>query len=228
MVPSSGHVVSQWGDYVLFGSYGSNVRKLPFTAFVGLAALTAACAAIGGPTTSGSAGDTNPATGASVASSGHLVVLSDPRHVTYSLTPANCHTHGNTPDTVLPDPTCTPGGIDPAVTQANLSTTICKSGYTSTVRPPSSQTSKAKRAQYAAYGIPANTTSELDHLVSLELGGNNDIANLWPEAGRIPNPKDKVENALHRAVCSGKVKLSAAQNAIARDWTTAEHDLGVG
>jgi len=128
---------------------------------------------------------------------------------------------------VLPDPSCTPGGIDPSVTQSNLSSTICRSGYTSTVRPPVSQTSTAKRAQYMAYGIPAGTRSELDHLVSLELGGNNDVANLWPEVGVIPNPKDSVENALHRAVCSGKAKLADAQNAIATDWTTAEHVLGL-
>jgi hypothetical protein len=64
-------------------------------------------------------------------------------------------------------------------------------------------------------------------LVSLELGGANDVKNLWPEVGSLPNPKDKVENALHRAVCSGKVTLAAAQHAIATDWMTAEHSLGL-
>jgi hypothetical protein len=69
--------------------------------------------------------------------------------------------------------------------------------------------------------------SELDHLVPPELGGSNDITNLWPEAGRVPNPKDKVENALNRAVCAGKVSLAAAQNAIASDWLTARARLGL-
>jgi hypothetical protein len=75
--------------------------------------------------------------------------------------------------------------------------------------------------------VPAGTTSELDHLVSLELGGSNDEANLWPEIGKVPNPKDTVENDLHDAVCSGKVTLAAAQQAIASDWTTAEQRLGL-
>ncbi|HEV2637316.1 MAG TPA: hypothetical protein VGX23_19345 [Actinocrinis sp.] len=113
------------------------------------------------------------------------------------------------------------------MTQANIATTICRSGYTDTVRPSVSQTDKAKKTLYADYGIPTGTTSELDHLVSLEIGGSNDVANLWPEVGTVPNPKDKVENALHDAVCSGKVPLAAAQQAIAADWTTAEHVLGL-
>jgi hypothetical protein len=124
-----------------------------------------------------------------------------------------------------PDPACTPGSFDPAVTQANLTTTICMSGYTSEVRPPSSATDKAKKALYTAYGFPNSKSGELDHLVSLELGGSNDVANLWPEIGKIPNPKDSVENVLHKAVCSGKVTLAAAQNAIADNWQTAERVL---
>ena len=36
----------------------------------------------------------------------------------------------------LPDPVCTPGAADPAVTQDNIDSTICTSGYTATVRPP--------------------------------------------------------------------------------------------
>jgi hypothetical protein len=148
----------------------------------------------------------------------------DPKQVTDSITIGTCHFQAGP----RPDPQCTPGSFDPAVTQANIQTTICRSGYTATVRPPVDQTEKAKHALYGAYGVPAGTTSELDHLVSLELGGSNDEANLWPEIGKVPNPKDKVENALHDAVCSGKVTLAAAQQAIASDWTTAEQRLGVG
>jgi hypothetical protein len=191
------------------------------TTFVCLALATACSSTL----TSGSVPEPS---GSSVPKSGaaHLVVLSDPGQVTYSVHPANCHTTGSGTQ-ILQDPSCTPGGIDPKVTQSNLASTICKSGYTSTVRPPSSQTGKAKRAQYVAYGVPDGTTSELDHLVSLELGGNNDIANLWPEIGKLPNSKDKVENDLHRAVCSGKVKLADAQRAIATDWRTAEHQFAL-
>ena len=187
--------------------------------------LASACKPTTGADGSGSTASTQQQAGRAAGS--HLVVLSDPGHVTYSIHPTSCHATGSGPTSVRPDPTCTPGGIDPAVTQANLKTTICKTGYTSTVRPPESETGKAKKLQYTNYGIPAGTTSELDHLVSLELGGDNDIANLWPEVGKLPNPKDSVENRLHRAVCAGTVKLADAQEAIAKDWTTAETKLGI-
>jgi hypothetical protein len=161
----------------------------------------------------------------SSASTHRLKRIHDPGHVTYSIHLRSCHArdHGK-----LPDPACTPGSIDPAVTQRNIHRTICKAGWTSKVRPPESQTEWAKyHVAYPAYHIPRRDVSELDHLVPLELGGSNDITNLWPEVGRVPNPKDKVENALNHAVCDGRVTLAAAQLAIATDWLTAEKRLGL-
>jgi hypothetical protein len=128
---------------------------------------------------------------------------------------------------MLPDPSCTPGAIDPAVTQANIGSTICRSGYTTTVRPPESQTEAFKwHVAEPAYG-QHDVSGELDHLVSLELGGANDARNLWVEAGPIPNPKDPVENALHRAVCDGRITLRAAQHEIASNWIKAAASLGI-
>jgi len=128
----------------------------------------------------------------------------------------------------LPDPRCTPGSVDPAVTQADIRSTICKKGWTATVRPPESQTERFKYdVAYPAYGTPQSERTELDHLVPLELGGSNDATNLWPEYPPTPNPKDKVEDALNAAVCDGRVKLAAAQTAIAADWLTAEKKLGL-
>lgn len=150
-----------------------------------------------------------------------LKQVHDPGHVTGVIT-GPCRARGQ-----LPDPACTPGAIDPAVTQADIRSTICVRGWTARVRPPVPETSVFKRLAYAAYGIPAGTASELDHLVPLELGGANDAANLWPEAGRVPNAKDETESVLHTAVCSGKVTLAAAQDAIAADWLTAGQILGL-
>jgi hypothetical protein len=145
--------------------------------------------------------------------------------VTYSIHIKSCHARDSGK---LPDRTCTPGSIDPAVTQKDIHSTICKSGWTAKVRPPESQTEYAKyHVAYPAYHIKHSAVSELDHLVPLELGGSNDITNLWPEVGKQPNPKDKVENSLNHAVCEGKVSLAAAQNAIASDWITAEAKLGL-
>lgn len=150
-----------------------------------------------------------------------ILILSDPGHVTGQI-PSGCVARGQ-----LQDRRCTPGGVDPVVSAATIDRTICIKGYTATVRPPQSETGPVKRSMYPAYGIPVGTVSELDHLIPLELGGDNDTANLWPEVGKIPNPKDLVENALRAAVCSHKITLDLAQTAIAADWTTARSRLGV-
>jgi hypothetical protein len=127
----------------------------------------------------------------------------------------------------LPDPACTPGGIDPAVTQANIGSTICRVGYTDSVRPAESLTEAFKwNVAEPAYG-QHDVSGELDHLVPLELGGDNDARNLWVEAGPIPNAKDTVENALNHAVCDGQITLRAAQREIARNWIKAAAALGI-
>ena len=202
----------------------------------GIAALAAAVSALGltacASLSSGlSTGSGRTPTGAASVPADHshrghrhgLMAVHDPGEVTGTLR-GPCHTrhHGE-----LPDRSCTPGAYDPAVNQGDLSTTICRSGYTSKVRPPESQTEKFKfDVAEPAYG-QQDVSGELDHLVSLELGGANDAANLWVEAGSIPNPKDAVENALNKAVCDGQVSLRDAQQAIAADWLTAEADLGI-
>ena len=162
---------------------------------------------------------------AHAGSTTRLKRIHDPRRVTYSIHLTSCHTRDHRE---LPDRSCTPGSIDPAVTQRNIHSTICRAGWTAKVRPPESQTERAKyHVAYPAYDIPDSARSELDHLVPLELGGSNDITNLWPEVGKIPNPKDSVEDTLNHAVCDGRVSLAAAQKAIATDWLTAETRLGI-
>lgn len=129
----------------------------------------------------------------------------------------------------LPDPACTPGAIDPAVTQDNLASTICTSGYTTTVR---AGTTQAKKLSLQQYGQTAAPSTEYDHLISLQLGGTNSVSNLWPEPNRAgapgtTNPKDAIETRLSKAVCAHKVTLAAAQKAIAANWVTAEKGLGL-
>jgi hypothetical protein len=146
-------------------------------------------------------------------------------HVVQPQPPAGtCHARGSGLFS-LPDRHCTSGAIDPAVTQANIATTICRAGYTSTVRPPESITQAEKRASVASYGDRGSLHSyEYDHLVSLELGGaRNDARNLWPEPGTSPNPKDRLENRLHAMVCSRRMSLAASQQQIAGDWVAAYH-----
>lgn len=137
------------------------------------------------------------------------------------LTAGQCHARTASDGQPLPDPTCTPGAIDPAVTQANIASTICRSGYTKTIRPPASDTGRWKIRTYVFYDLSTATTGEYDHLVSLELGGANATSNLWIEPGVIPNPKDKVETRLRNEVCAGQLTLATAQQEIAADWTSA-------
>jgi hypothetical protein len=134
----------------------------------------------------------------------------------------------------MPDPNCTPGALNPAVMQGTIGSTICKSGWTSTVRPPESVTEPEKLASIRAYGDSGETSSyEYDHQVPLELGGaGNDPRNLWPEpdyamrSGFYLNPKDHLERALNRLVCAGKMPLSKAQEVIASEWVSAFHRYG--
>jgi len=131
----------------------------------------------------------------------------------------------------LPDPTCTPGAINPNVTEDTIATTICRPGWTATVRPPTSYTNDLKRRQIDQYGYLNHALGdyEEDHLVPLSVGGSpSDPRNLWPEPGASPNTKDRVEADLQGAVCAHEVSLASAQQAIATDWTTAEQRLGIG
>jgi hypothetical protein len=152
-----------------------------------------------------------------------LRIVHSPRVVTddMHLQPGQCHARQASQGQPLPDPVCTPGAIDPAVTPDTIRSTICVSGWTATVRPPSSATARWKLTSEADYGDPPGFTGEYDHLVPLELGGANSTSNLWPEEGQIPNRKDHVEGRLRAAVCAGRISLHQAQAEIAADWTTA-------
>src|SRR6266853_638313 len=115
------------------------------------------------------------------------------------------------PQISRPNAESVPGATNPDITQANISETICKQGWsTRSIRPPSSYTSALKRTQLRAYGdtttndLPRVPTKngrstrpditkcversanpacyEEDHLISLELGGDpTSPANLWAE-----------------------------------------------
>jgi hypothetical protein len=175
---------------------------------------------------------------ANAASAGGPVVGPGPQS-TYKVQPqpaaGSCHydvLNASAGD-YLPDPHCTPGATNPRVTQANLASTICKTGYTASIRPPASITGREKQASEAAYGFHGKAaTTEYDHLISLELGGDpNSAQNLWPEPNKssatgTTNPKDKVENTLRTLVCNAVhgqayLPLAKAQYLISTNWTTA-------
>ena len=130
----------------------------------------------------------------------------------------------------LPDPTCTPGAINPTVTLA-----VLQSGTFKTPCERNRASSATQKATtYPEYGVPppanntgASQTCELDHLVSLELGGADTLDNIWPQCGppgvKLPKRyfkvKDGVENYLAVKVRAGEITLADAQHGIATDWT---------
>lgn len=123
---------------------------------------------------------------------------------------------------ITPDPHLTPGAV--LTTDASK---VCVRGYARSVRNVSFE---EKRAVYREYHLSRRGGHfEVDHLISLELGGSNDIRNLWPESYDTPrwnaHTKDHLENALHRAVCDGRITLQAAQIAIATDWIGAYQQM---
>ena len=123
------------------------------------------------------------------------------------------HIHRGSASRIAADPTRTPGVLNPDVTQANIRSTICRHGWTDTIRPPTSYTNDLKRKQMRRYGETGSLSDyQEDHLISLELGGNpTDPRNLWPEPYPRASDVDKIENELNADVCSGQLTLAQAQ-----------------
>ena len=124
----------------------------------------------------------------------------------------------------LPDPQLTPGVASLGVTVEMLA----HHGYAAQVRKGGTPdgrkiTGKIKRQVYLDYGVISHRLGEyeIDHLISLELGGSNDIRNLWPQPYQgewNAHHKDRLENELHRRVIHGEMKLEDAQREIAENW----------
>ena len=194
------------------------MKRLTFFMLLGLLVLTlSACQ--GDTTGSGNTYSSNQGGNNNQSQQGSGSSSSDNQKLGNQTKSANCRANGP-----LQDKQCTPGAVFPNATKAQ----ICQQGYSKSVRNvPVAE----KNQVYAEYGIAHHTSGEyeVDHLISLELGGSNDLANLWPEAAS-PTPgfheKDKVENYLHDQVCSGAISLREAQREIATNWLDAYKRLG--
>lgn len=162
---------------------------------------------------------TTPGTTSGTTTTGSGSTSSGSTHFGIQTKTSGCQAHNG-----LPDSACTPG----AILSTGTKEAICVSGYSRSVRNvPESE----KIQDYNEYGISHHSTGqyEVDHLVSLELGGSNDISNLWPELAS-PTPgfheKDKVENYLHDQVCKGAISLQQAQTEIATNWLAVYQQMG--
>lgn len=131
------------------------------------------------------------------------------------------------------DKSCTPGVLNPLVTQATIGATVCahkapgdRETWTQRQRPPASYTSSLKKTQMREYGLTGQPADyEEDHLIPLSIGGSpRDPHNLFPElwvGATGANVKDDEELALWRAVCASppRMTLAQAQAKIITDWT---------
>jgi hypothetical protein len=130
----------------------------------------------------------------------------------------------------VPDPGCTPGATNPTLTVDILR----DPAFRTTCVRDNATTATQKASTYGSYSVPhpqdnrgVMQTCELDHLVSLELGGADTLDNIWPQCGpsgvvlreRYFKQKDMVENYLAKQVRDGLMKLKDAQDGIAKDWT---------
>jgi len=118
---------------------------------------------------------------------------------------------------VLPHASLTPGAVVP-LTAAELCSGV----------RPSRVVSEAVRVQVVrAYGMQGVDPDayELDALVTPELGGSTDPANLWPQRYHSPmwnaKVKDELERLLPELVCSNQISLADAQREIATDWVAS-------
>ena len=131
-------------------------------------------------------------------------------------------------DSYYPDQKLTPGHPDPKITQATIHDTVCKDHYTTGVR----NVNDAEKAQeFKTYSIKPTDSPfgyEIDHFISLELGGTNDPDNLWPQPYCQPGTggktcvgareKDVVETSLAHRMCAGTITLDEARQIITTDW----------
>lgn len=102
------------------------------------------------------------------------------------------------------------GTLNPAVTQQAIATTVCRTGWTATIRPSVAWTNALKRKQLPAGANPS--AYEEDHRMPLELGGApKDPANLTPILWKRARADDVWETRLHREVCSGTITLAQAR-----------------
>jgi hypothetical protein len=129
------------------------------------------------------------------------------------------------PQSPIPDHVRTPGAINPDVTQDNLQQTACVPGWTKTVRPPSSHTTRLKKQQMLELALPGTLGDyHEDHLVPLCVGGHpSHPRNLWPQplTGQwTAAVKDQLEASVCRAVCRGDMTLEEGRAIFLRpDWT---------
>jgi len=119
----------------------------------------------------------------------------------------------------LPDTRLTPGAVRTAASRE-----VCGSKTDpSKFQIPANLQSKVFQ-EYGMHNVSPDNY-EVDYLITPELGGADDIRNLWPEPYADTewnaHVKDQLENYLRDQVCEGRLNLSTAQRDISVNWVSA-------
>lgn len=122
---------------------------------------------------------------------------------------------------IVPNPKLTPGTTQPITVEVLCATKWGKDArhVTEKMKRDIAAAYSLKRSQVVAYG--KGKCCEFDHLISRELGGTDDVKNIWVQPWVAAKRKDRLENRLHVLVCKGELSLPEAQHAIATDWPAA-------
>jgi len=119
----------------------------------------------------------------------------------------------------VPDRGLTPGAVRPVRLQD-----VCSEGQSDKNR---AVPVIVQQQVFQKYGLNRARAAdfEVDYLITPELGGSDDIRNLWPEpytsTAWTASVKDALEDRLHELVCQGHVDLYTAQREISTDWIAA-------
>ena len=137
-----------------------------------------------------------------------------------------CCSNAFAADLILPNLQMTPGSVRQGLSLKR----ICEIKWGKDARHV---TQAMKNEIFTNYGLSGNTDPrciadqhgrkcEIDHLISRELGGADEVRNLWPEPyGTHPwnaQLKDRLENRLHKEVCEHRLSLKKAREEIQADW----------
>lgn len=204
--------------YVLVGTNASGTTTTPVATFTAGGGTTTTTATTTAGTTT--AATTTTAPSPPVTTAAPPVGGSTPRAtaVSHSIRLAKRTKSADCTRGPNPDRRCSPGAYDSLLTKAD----ICAPSF----HGASGVSAATKRAVEAEYGMSPRSSGravEIDRIVGVELGGTNDIANLFPEprSGKANyRVKDRLEQRLHTLVCSGRMPLRTAQTGIARNWQT--------
>lgn len=134
----------------------------------------------------------------------------------------------------IPDPGLTPGLAREGLTVKE----ICSTKWGHDARAVTERMKAQVMAEYQMTpDLCPSGKVEIDHLISRELGGADDVLNLWPQCyeepveGKKPSEvsewgahkKDRLENFLGKAICraDNPMSLDEAHEFLIDDWTKA-------